>query len=89
MTIAIPPPRKPVQLFVWSKCGYCVKQRAVLDAMDPATRDWFFRRVDVTVVQDPKEYPAVKGYPFWVVRGAAEPGFKDMQQIMAIRRRVP
>jgi hypothetical protein len=87
MAIPIPPARKPVQLYVWSQCGYCVKQKNVLDSMSNDMRAWFSQSVDVTVVADPTEHPMVKGYPFWVVRGIAEPGFKNLQQVMDVRRR--
>jgi len=86
MPIRIPPARKPIQLYVWSKCGFCVKQKKVLDQMDDEMRRWFLKSVNVIVVEDPKAYPLVKGYPFWVVRGMPDPGFKNLQQIMMIRR---
>lgn len=86
MIIRIPPPRKPVQLYVWDKCGFCVKQKQVLDNMDPDMRHWFSNNVDVTVVQDPSMHPTVRGYPYWIIRGIPDPGFKDLGKVMAIRR---
>ena len=86
MVIRIPPPRKPVQLYVWEKCGFCVKQKKVLDGMNAEMRAWFSRNVDVTVVNDPSRYPNVRGYPFWVIGGTPNPGFKTLEQIMTIRR---
>jgi len=85
MSIRIPPARKPIQLYVWTKCGFCVKQKNVLDRMDEGMKRWFIKNVDVIVVEDPKMYPLVKGYPFWVVRGVPDPGFKNLKQIMDIR----
>lgn len=85
MTLRIPPARKPVQLYVWSKCGFCVKQKTVIDQMNAEMSAWFSRNVQVIVVQDPKMYPMVKGYPYWVIGGIPDPGFKNLQQVMAIR----
>ena len=88
MGMIIPPARKPVQLFVWSKCGFCVKQKKVLDSMNQEMKMWFAKNVDITVVENPKEHPTVRGYPYWVINGMPDPGFKTLQQIMALRRDV-
>ena len=85
MTIMIPPPRKPIQLYVWSKCGFCVKQKKVLDSMNADMKNWFSRNVQVFVVEDPKMYPMVKSYPTWVIDGMPDPGFKNLQQVVAVR----
>lgn len=88
MVMRIPSPRKPVQLYVWDKCGFCVKQKKVLDSMNAEMSNWFHQNVTVTVVVNPKDHPTVKGYPYWVINGIPDPGFKTLQQVMAIRRDV-
>jgi glutaredoxin len=89
MSIPIPRPQKPIQLFMWSKCAYCTKQKRVLSSMDAEMTNWFQRNVDVTEVHEPKMYPMVKGYPFWVINGKAAPGFKTMSEIVSMRRIAP
>lgn len=86
MSIPIPPAQKPIQLYLWSKCGYCTKQMGVLSSMDDEMKSWFYRNVEVTNVSDPKMYPSVKGYPFWVLDGSPNPGFKNMSEILSMRR---
>ena len=88
MSIAMPSAQKPVQLYLWTKCGYCTKQKAIFDSMNSEMRNWMMTRVKIITVQDPKMYPSVKGYPFWVVNGRANPGFKSMSEIMSIKNTV-
>ena len=54
--------------------------------MDTEMTSWFNRNVNVTNVEDPKRYPMVKGYPFWVISGKQSPGFKTMAEIVSMRR---
>ena len=86
MSIPIPSAQKPIQLYLWSKCGYCTKQQQVLSSMDAEMSNWFQRNVEVTMVENPKRYPMVKGYPFWVLSGRQAPGFKTMGEIVDMRR---
>lgn len=86
MSIPIPQAQKPIQLFLWEKCSYCTKQKRVLSSMDAEMMNWFNRNVQVTIVQDPKMYPMVKGYPYWLMSGRPDPGFKSMDEIVSMRR---
>lgn len=86
MSFPIPSAQKPIQLYVWSKCGYCTKQIRVISSMDAEMTNWFNRNVAVTTVEDPKRYPMIRGYPFWVLRGKQAPGFKTMEEIVSMRR---
>lgn len=63
MSIPIPFGQKPIQLYLWSKCGYCTKQNRVISSMNAEMVDWFHRNVNVTTVEDPKSYPMIRGYP--------------------------
>lgn len=87
--IPIPSAQKPIQLFLWTKCGYCTKQAGVLASLDAEMSNWFSRNVSVTTVTDPTLYPRIKSYPYWSVRGKVDPGFKDTSQIVSMRRLVP
>ncbi|CAM9090883.1 unnamed protein product [Ectocarpus sp. 12 AP-2014] len=87
--IPIPSAQKPIQLYMWTKCGFCTKQQRVISSLDAEMTNWFSRNVQVVTVQDPKMYPRVRGYPFWIVRGREDSGFKDVSQIVALRRIVP
>lgn len=86
MSIPIPSAQKPIQLYLWPQCGHCTKQKRVISSMDGEMTNWFNRNVKVTIVDDPKKYPMVKGYPFWVLSGKQSPGFKSMGEIVAMRR---
>lgn len=86
MSIPIPSAQKPIQLYLWSKCDYCKKQVKVLSSMNVEMTNWFQRNVAVTTVDDPKMYPMVRGYPFWVLHGKQAPGFKTMKEIVSMRR---
>lgn len=86
MSIPIPSAQKPIQLYLWSSCSYCTKQKSVLSSMDAEMQNWFYRNVTTTTVTDPKMFPMIKSYPLWVVRGKAEPGFKNLGQIVSMRR---
>jgi hypothetical protein len=85
MSIAIPSPQKPIQLYLWSKCGYCVKQKSVFGTMSPFMLEWMRLNVALINVETPSSYPMVKGYPFWVVNGSPNPGFKSLEQIMSLK----
>lgn len=89
MSISIPAPQKPIQLYLWSKCGFCTKQTLVLSTMNAEMQDWFNRNVTVTTVDDPKNFPMVKGYPFWVLSGKPSPGFKTIEEIVSMRHISP
>lgn len=89
MSIPIPAAQKPIQLYLWSKCGFCTKQIRVLSSMNSEMQNWFNRNVTVTTVDDPKRYPMVKGYPFWVLSGRPSPGFKTVEEIVSMRRIAP
>lgn len=84
MPIPIPSAQKPIQLYIWPKCGFCTKQKQVISSMDTNMTNWFNRNVRVTTVEDPKRYPMVKGYPFWVVSGKQSPGFKTIDEIVSM-----
>lgn len=86
MSIPIPPGLKPIQLYLWSKCGYCTKQMKLLSTMDDEMSGWFRRNVGVTTIEDPKSHPMIRGYPYWVLRGKPSPGFKNMDEIVSMRR---
>lgn len=88
MAIPIPPAKKPIQLYLWSKCGFCTKQKAVFDAMKPEMRNWIIKNVDFVTVENPSMFPSVKGYPYWMVYGKPNPGFKNLSEIMNIRKTV-
>jgi len=89
MSIPIPAAQKPIQLYLWSKCGFCTKQMQLLYSMDAEMQEWFNRSVTVTTVDDPKKFPTVKGYPFWVLSGRPSPGFKTMAEIVSMRHITP
>lgn len=86
MSIPIPAAQKPIQLYLWSKCGFCTKQVNLISSMDPEMTDWFNRNVSVVTVNDPKMYPMLKGYPYWVLGGKPSPGYKNMNEIVSMRR---
>ena len=86
MNIAIPPPQKAIQLYLWSKCGYCTKQKSIFEKMNPVMLQWMNHNVSLINVENPSSYPMVKGYPFWVVNGKPNPGFKTLDQIMSLKR---
>lgn len=86
MSIPIPLAQKPIQLYLWSKCSYCTKQKRVLSSMDAEMADWFNRNVNITSVEDPKSYPMIRGYPHWVLSGKPSSGFKSIDEIVAMRR---
>ena len=50
MPIAIPSAQKPVQLYLWSKCGFCTKQKAVFDSMNHEMRNWMMSNVKIITV---------------------------------------
>lgn len=85
MSFPIPPVQKPIQLYLWSACSYCTKQKNVLSSMDPEMRNWFSRNVSATTMTDPKMFPTIRSYPFWIVRGKAEPGFKTLREIVSMQ----
>lgn len=89
MSIPIPSAQKPIQLYMWPKCGFCTKQKGLISSFDAEMSNWFYRNVSVITVDDPKMYPMVKGYPFWVVRGKADSGLKSIGDIVSMRRIVP
>lgn len=88
-SIPIPPSAKPIQLYLWANCGYCTKQKQVIESLDAEMSSWFVRNVCVTNVQDPKLYPSVPGYPYWVVRGRPDSGLKNLSSIVNMRRLSP
>ncbi|CAM9208935.1 unnamed protein product [Pylaiella littoralis] len=85
MSIPIPPAQKPIQLYLWSACKHCTEQVKVLSSMDAEMQNWLSRNVSATTVTDPKMFPMIKSYPFWVVAGRAEPGFKSLRQVVSMR----
>lgn len=89
MSIPIPFGQKPIQLYLWSKCGYCTKQNRVISSMNAEMANWFHRNVNVTTVEDPKSYPMIRGYPHWVLSGKPSSGFKNVDEIVAMRRITP
>ena len=86
MSIPIPYPQKPIQLYLWQQCSYCTKQKRVLSSMDAEMMNWFNRNVNVTTVQDPKQLPMIKGFPHWILNGKPSAGFKTMAEIVDMRR---
>jgi len=89
MSFPIPQPQKPIQLYLWPQCGFCVKQSAIVSSMDAEMTNWFNRNVQVTHVHDPKMHPMIKSYPYWVISGKPDPGFKTMDQIVSMRHAAP
>lgn len=88
-SIPIPSPQKPIQLYLWPQCGFCAKQVKVLSSLDAEMTNWFNRNVSVKNVENPAEYPMLKGYPHWVVSGSSSPGLKSVGDIVAMRRFAP
>ena len=89
MSIPIPRGQKPIQLFLWSDCSFCTKQKNILSSMDAEMWSWFNRNVNVTTVLDPKMYPMIRGYPYWSLSGKPSPGVKSIDEIVSMRRIAP
>lgn len=88
MPIPIPSPQKPIQLYLWAKCGFCTKQKTTLASMEHGAQMWLRSNVNVVTVAEPRDFPMIKGYPFWVVNGKPDPGYKNEDQVLAVMRGV-
>ena len=82
---AIPPTSKPINLYLWPQCGYCVKQHNVIQTLDPSLSAWFMANVAVNTIKNPKAVQSIPSYPYWTVRGSPYPGLKQVSDILMLK----
>ena len=81
------PEIEPVSITVhlWTSCGYCTKQKDIIDSVRKQ-RDDFDSKVNVNTVTDPNtiEDKRIRSFPSWVVDDVVQPGVKNERDILKL-----
>lgn len=76
-------PEKSIKLYLWSRCGYCVRQKDIIEELNS---DEFNRVVQIFDVDDPNTLDdyRIRSFPTWVINDTLESGVKSKDEILNI-----
>lgn len=74
-----------IKVYLWSNCGYCVKQKSIIENVRVERSD-FDTIVEVVSVDDPSVITdsRIDSFPSWVVNDVVQPGVKEEKEILSL-----
>jgi len=74
-------PEKSIKLYLWSRCGYCVRQKDIIEEINS---EKFDRIVKIFDVDDPNTLDdyRIRSFPTWVVNDTLLSGVKSKDEIL-------
>lgn len=74
-------PEKSIKLYLWSLCGYCVRQKDIIEEINS---EKFDRIVKIFDVDDPNtlDDDRIRSFPTWVVNDTLLSGVKSKDEIL-------
>lgn len=83
------PRDKPIVLYTWKACGFCQKQKAVIEeftSLNNDNKNMFFDKVKIVELENPQDVPdkRIESFPTWVKNDTLIVGVQSVEKLKVL-----